>query len=161
LFTSPSLPFADLLLLPSVAGLTHGTLVSLYNRTKTYTGSTRYLCTSGVQSMFPLSDWSSMAGSSAPRAFAPNNIRDVRFVTKTSSWDAFVVYAVDLDASSATRTPTKPLHPSYPTPPPNAIAVDPNDPKPLFYNETVVLQDIATGVISVCLLRSLFLLSSS
>ncbi|GAA5862954.1 hypothetical protein JCM8547_003632 [Rhodosporidiobolus lusitaniae] len=136
----------------SAAGLTHGTLVSLYNRTKTYTGSTRYLCTSGVQSMFPLSDWGDMAGQNAPRAFAPNDIRDVRFVAKTTSWDAFIIYAVDLDPASAHRQPPTPLHPNYPTPPPSCIPIDLENPKPLYYNEPIVLQDISTGVISPILI---------
>ncbi|GAA5820719.1 hypothetical protein JCM11251_003127 [Rhodosporidiobolus azoricus] len=136
----------------AVAGLTHGTLVSLYNRTKTYTGSTRYLCTSGLQSMFPLTDWSQMVGESAPRAFAPNDIRDVRFTSKSTAWDAFIIYAVDLDPEAASRTPPTPLHETYPKPPPSAIPLDKDDPKPLYYNQTIVLQDLSTGVISPILI---------
>ncbi|GAA5910395.1 hypothetical protein JCM6882_007346 [Rhodosporidiobolus microsporus] len=136
----------------AVAGLTHGTLVSLYNRTKTYTGSTRYLCTSGLQSMFPLTDWTKMVGEGAPRAFAPNDIRDVRFTSKSTAWDAFIIYAVDLDPAAATRPAPEPASPTYPTPPPAAIPIDKDDPKPLYYNQTIVLQDLSTGVISPILI---------
>ncbi|BGP16727.1 hypothetical protein JCM10213_009145 [Rhodosporidiobolus nylandii] len=135
----------------AAAGLTHGTLVSLYNRTRTYAGSTRYLCSSGIQSMFPLTDWHNSAGGEAERTFAPNGIRDVRFSSETTAWDAFVIYAVDIAASSSKEQPI-PLHPSYPRPPPNAVPLDPKKLKPLYYNQTVVLQDLATSVISPVLI---------
>ncbi|GAA5999755.1 hypothetical protein JCM10207_005893 [Rhodosporidiobolus poonsookiae] len=131
----------------STAGLTHGALVSLYNRTKAYSGSTRYLATSGVQSMFPLADWRYAAGPHTPRTFAPNDSNDVRLTAKTNTWDAFVIYAVDLEPIAGRNSPRQP-HPNFPKPPANALPLDPHNPKPLYYNQTVVLQDIATGVAS-------------
>uniref|UniRef100_A0A0K3CDC4 BY PROTMAP: gi/472583079/gb/EMS20733.1/ transcription factor [Rhodosporidium toruloides NP11] gi/647397300/emb/CDR40270.1/ RHTO0S05e00430g1_1 [Rhodosporidium toruloides] n=1 Tax=Rhodotorula toruloides TaxID=5286 RepID=A0A0K3CDC4_RHOTO len=131
-----------------VSGLHHGSLVSLYNRTKTYTGSTRYLCTSGVQSIFPLHDWHSMTSGLRTRSFAPSDARETRFVAKTAAWDAFVVYAVDTEVEPRQQEPPKP---TYPKPPLNAVQFG-EEPKPLYYNQTVVLQDLATGVVSPVLI---------
>ncbi|BGO91886.1 hypothetical protein JCM10020v2_003542 [Rhodotorula toruloides] len=131
-----------------VSGLHHGSLVSLYNRTKTYTGSTRYLCTSGVQSIFPLHDWHSMTSGLRSRSFAPTDARETRFVAKTAAWDAFVVYAVDTEIEPRQQEPP---NPTYPKPPLNAVQFG-EEPKPLCYNQTVVLQDLATGVVSPVLI---------
>ncbi|BGP32579.1 hypothetical protein JCM10296v2_004360 [Rhodotorula toruloides] len=131
-----------------VSGLHHGSLVSLYNRTKTYTGSTRYLCTSGVQSIFPLHDWHSMTSGLRSRSFAPTDARETRFVAKTAAWDAFVVYAVDTEVEPRQQEPP---NPTYPKPPLNAVTFG-EEPKPLYYNQTVVLQDLATGVVSPVLI---------
>ncbi|GAA5857688.1 hypothetical protein JCM1840_000867 [Sporobolomyces johnsonii] len=137
----------------ATAGLTHGSLVALYNRTKTYTGSTRYLCTSGVQSNFPTMDWRTMTGD-AHRPFAPNDSHDVRFVSKTNAWDAFVIYAVDVtlptDGENVVQLPAP--QPGFPRPPVNVIPFDPRNPKALYYNQTVVLQCLATAVVSPVLI---------
>lgn len=135
----------------AVAGLHHGGLVSLYNRTKTYSGSTRYLCTSGISSIFPTQEWQSMAGLHTPRTFAPKDARDVRFVSKTNAWDAFVVYAVDVTGPQISASGNVPgaAQPGFPAPPPNAVPYDPKSQRALYYNQTVVLQDLATGVVSV------------
>ncbi|GJN90934.1 hypothetical protein Rhopal_003948-T1 [Rhodotorula paludigena] len=134
----------------NIAGLHHGGLVSLYNRTKTYSGSTRYLCTSGISSIFPTQEWQSMAGLHTPRTFAPKDARDVRFVSKTNAWDAFVVYAVDVTGPQISASGSVPgaAQPGFPAPPPNAVPYDPKSQRALYYNQTVVLQDLATGVVS-------------
>ncbi|KPV75070.1 uncharacterized protein RHOBADRAFT_53968 [Rhodotorula graminis WP1] len=130
----------------NIAGLNHGSIVSLYNRTKTYSGSTRYLCTSGVASMFPTQQWATMTGGTAQRTFAPD-ARDLRLVSKTSTWDAFVVYAVNIDSEHGRQSTAKP-QPGLPPPPSNALSIDGKIPRSLYYNQTVVLQDLATGVVS-------------
>ncbi|GAA5896744.1 hypothetical protein JCM8208_007074 [Rhodotorula glutinis] len=130
----------------NIAGLNHGSIVSLYNRTKTYSGSTRYLCTSGVASMFPTQQWATMTGGTAQRTFAPD-ARDLRLVSKTSTWDAFVVYAVNIDGEHGRQSTAKP-QPGFPPPPSNALSIDGKIPRSLYYNQTVVLQDLATGVVS-------------
>ncbi|GAA5958315.1 hypothetical protein JCM21900_001349 [Sporobolomyces salmonicolor] len=137
----------------ATAGLTHGSLVALYNRTKTYTGSTRYLCTSGVHSNFPTMDWRAMTGD-AHRPFAPNDSLDIRFVSKTNAWDAFVIYAVDVslptDGENVVQLPAP--QPGFPRPPVNVIPFDPRNTKALYYNQTVVLQCLATAVVSPVLI---------
>ncbi|GAA6056291.1 hypothetical protein JCM3770_006760 [Rhodotorula araucariae] len=129
----------------NIAGLSHGGLVSLYNRTKTYSGSTRYLCTSGVSSIFPSQEWASMTGGSA-RSFAPD-ARDLRLVSKTNAWDAFIVYAATTNKPSRGRA-TVSAKPGFPAPPPNALPLDLKRQRSLYYNQTIVLQDLATGFIS-------------
>ncbi|BGP48664.1 hypothetical protein JCM10450v2_004540 [Rhodotorula kratochvilovae] len=129
----------------NIAGLSHGSLVSLYNRTKTYSGSTRYLCTSGISSMFPTQEWESMTGGQ-PRSFAPD-ARDLRLVSKTNAWDAWIVYAATV-TEPPTGQSTASAQPGFPPPPPNALPLDPKSQRSLYYNQTVVLQDLATGVVS-------------
>lgn len=88
------------------------------------------------------------------RSFAPTDARETRFVAKTAAWDAFVVYAVDTEIEPRQQEPP---NPTYPKPPLNAVQFG-EEPKPLCYNQTVVLQDLATGVVSV---RSVILLPPS
>ncbi|GAA5969080.1 hypothetical protein JCM3765_003430 [Sporobolomyces pararoseus] len=136
-----------------VAGLNHGSLVALFNRAKAGSGSTRYLCTSGPQANFPTTDWKSMT-SNAPRPFAPNDTSDVRFVSKTHSWDAFIVYVVDLSIPTSGEGYIQLPAPQqgYPKPPLNVVPVDTRNPQALYYNQPVVLQCLATGVVSPVLI---------
>jgi len=143
------------LLLFAAAGLTHGGLVALFNRAKAGSGSTRYLCTSGPQSNFPSTDWRNMT-SNAPRPFAPNDTSDVRFISKTNSWDAFIIYTVDLSLPTAGESLIQLPAPQqgYPKPPLNIVPVDTRKPQALYYNQPVVLQCLATGVVSVSIVRN-------
>ncbi|GAA5874429.1 hypothetical protein JCM16303_005851 [Sporobolomyces ruberrimus] len=135
------------------AGLVHGGLVALFNRAKAGSGSTRYLCTSGPQANFPTTDWKTMT-SNAPRPFAPNDTSDVRFISKTHSWDAFVIYTVDLSipASGEGFIQLPAPQQGYPKPPLNIVPVDTRKPQALYYNQPVVLQCLATGVVSPVLI---------
>ncbi|GAA5940802.1 uncharacterized protein JCM15063_000882 [Sporobolomyces koalae] len=139
------------------AGLNHGSLVALYNRAKAGSGSTRYLATSGPQTNFPSTDWKHMT-SNAPQPYAPNDTADVRFISKTQSWDPFLIYTVDLSISSAGEAAIQlpaPQH-GYPKPPLNANPVDLRKAQALYYNQPVVLQCLATGVVSpVLILRKI------
>lgn len=103
--------------------------------------------------MFPTQQWVSMTGGSAQRTFAPDS-RDVRLVSKTSVWDAFVVYAANIDSEPGRQSSVTP-QPGFPPPPSNALPVDAKIQRSLYYNQTVVLQDLATGVVSVRLARHL------
>ncbi|GAA5979706.1 hypothetical protein JCM5350_003822 [Sporobolomyces pararoseus] len=136
-----------------VAGLNHGSLVALFNRAKAGSGSTRYLCTSGPQANFPTTDWKTMT-SNAPRPFAPNDTSDVRFVSKTHSWDAFIIYVVDLTIPTSGEGYIQLPAPQqgYPKPPLNVVPVDIRKPQALYYNQPVVLQCLATGVVSPVLI---------
>ncbi|GAA6023559.1 hypothetical protein JCM11491_005344 [Sporobolomyces phaffii] len=135
------------------AGLVHGGLVALFNRAKAGSGSTRYLCTSGPQANFPTTDWKMMTGN-APRPFAPNDTSDVRFISKTHSWDAFIVYTVDLTVPASGEGVIQLPAPQqgYPKPPLNIVPVDMRKPQALYYNQPVVLQCLATGVVSPVLI---------
>jgi len=97
--------------------------------------------------MFPTQQWAAMTGGTAQRTFAPD-ARDLRLVSKTSTWDAFVVYAVNVDGEHGRQSTAKP-QPGFPPPPSNALSIDGKIPRSLYYNQTVVLQDLATGVVSV------------
>jgi len=69
--------------------------------------------------------------------------------------DPFVMYIVDAEkpAGGMDVPPPPPLHPDYPSPPPNAIPFMNNGtPIPIYYNQTVVLQCLTSGVVSPVLI---------
>ncbi|KAL8279536.1 hypothetical protein RQP46_008098 [Phenoliferia psychrophenolica] len=129
--------------------LVHGDLVSLYNRIKSQTASTRFLGVSGNHSSFPTMDWRSMTGGQA-RPFAPKDAHATTFVARTGRWDAFVIYAVDLNLPTLDpdMVPAAAPFPGYPRPPVNAIPFDPAKEKKIYYNMPIVLQCLSTAVVS-------------
>lgn len=123
-----------------------------YSRlTKTYaeTVSTRFLCTSGIASSFPLWDWQTMSGTKEMPL--GDDDQATTFAAKTSAWDSFVIYAVDprksgtLEDGYGQESPVKGL----PRSPPHALPLPPSGfPVPIYYNQTIVLQCINTAVVS-------------
>ncbi|CAO3600791.1 unnamed protein product [Absidia cylindrospora] len=118
----------------------HGTTVSLFNRIRSQTVSTKYLGVSNGES-------SSSSG---------NDNTGACFVARTSSWDPFVIWIVDTSRSpelASTTQPTMhhhPLNPDFPPPPAIALqsGLSPQDPVALHYNQPVVLQCVSTGLVS-------------
>lgn len=112
------------------------------------TVSTKYLCVSGPSATFPAWDWKRMSGHEA-KPFASED--QTCFIARTSAWDPFIVYAVDPHRPSAAADslppPPSPIA-GYPRPPINALPVNPAAPTPIYYNQPIVLQCLATGVIS-------------
>lgn len=77
------------------------------------------------------------------------------FIARTASWDPFVLYIVDVNKPSGgiDAPPPPPPQPEYPSPPPNAIAFTNNGSQiPVYYNQTVVLQCLTSGVVSPVLI---------
>jgi recombining binding protein (suppressor of hairless) len=70
------------------------------------------------------------------------------------SADAFVLYIVDVNhASNGGESLLPPPQPDFPSPPPNAISYTNNgSPIPVYYNQTVVLQCLTSGVVSPVLI---------
>jgi recombining binding protein (suppressor of hairless) len=69
--------------------------------------------------------------------------------------DPFVMYIVDVNkpGGAIDAPPPPPPHPDYPSPPPNAIPFMNNgSPIPIYYNQTVVLQCLTSGVVSPVLI---------
>ncbi|TFY67914.1 hypothetical protein EVJ58_g1334 [Rhodofomes roseus] len=67
----------------------------------------------------------------------------------------FIVYIVDVNkpAGGVDSPPPPPLFPEYPSPPPNAIPFTNNGSQiPVYYNQTVVLQCLTSGVVSPVLI---------
>lgn len=65
------------------------------------------------------------------------------------------MYIVDVNkpAGGVDAPPPPPLQPDYPSPPPNAIAFTNNGSQiPIYYNQTVVLQCLVSGVVSPVLI---------
>ncbi|KAI9315166.1 hypothetical protein BX666DRAFT_2028747 [Dichotomocladium elegans] len=113
----------------------HGTTISLFNRIRSQTVSTKYL---GVST-----------GDQTKRG---TNTNGTCFVARTGSWDPFVIWIVDTSRTPDISTaPLKhhPANPSYPPPPAIAMQIDSSQqPLAIHYNQAVVLQCVTTGLVS-------------
>ncbi|CAO3695381.1 unnamed protein product [Rhizopus stolonifer] len=105
----------------------HGTTISLFNRIRSQTVSTKYL------------------GVSTNQLDSSNG---TCFVSRTGTWDPFVIWIVDTSCTS--ENINKPKHnstnPDYPPSP--AIALQSYSPLAIHYNQPVVLQCVTTGLVS-------------
>ncbi|PLW15418.1 hypothetical protein PCANC_17933 [Puccinia coronata f. sp. avenae] len=128
----------------------HGTTIALFNRLRSQTVSTKYLCVSGPSASFPAGDWRAMSGMEE-KPFAPREDATC-FVARTSAWDPFIIYLVDPSKPATVAdnvAPAYPPPPGYPRAPSNALPVSPNGgPIPIYYNQPVVLQCLSTAVVS-------------
>ncbi|KAG8950977.1 hypothetical protein FRC03_012676 [Tulasnella sp. 419] len=125
--------------------INHGSTVSLFHRLRSQTVSTKYLCVSGSSAAYKGSDGQPLPGVDRTKTTAPPS-----FIAKTACWDSFVIYIIDVNKPTGPDSvPPPPPHPDYPSPPPNAIPYNNNGMyTPIYYNQTVVLQCLVSGVVS-------------
>ncbi|KAF7722750.1 hypothetical protein EC973_002734 [Apophysomyces ossiformis] len=129
----------------------HGTTVSLFNRIRSQTVSTKYLGVSTTSS-------SPFAFPGNPQSSTSSN-DSTCFVARTGSWDPFVIWIVDTtrapgDAKEGESPEDYIGHGVYtrstPYPPPPAIALKntTNQLVSIHYNQHIVLQCLTTGLVS-------------
>lgn len=127
----------------------HGTTVSLFNRIRSQTVSTKYL---GVSSSSPFSFPGQPFQGGTPG-------EGTCFVARTTCWDPFVIWVVDTTRSPSdakeSDTPEdfigrNAYTRNIPYPPPPAIALKNKTSQliPIHYNQHVVLQCLTTGLVS-------------
>lgn len=131
----------------------HGTTISLFNRIRSQTVSTKYLCVSNGSAF-------AVPGFQLP-ALNGQSDAGTCFVARTSGWDPFVIWIVD-----TTRAPNENQQESerpedyvgnplflnrginYPPPPAIALKNTTDQPIPIHYNQHIVLQCLTTGLVS-------------
>lgn len=136
----------------------HGSVVSLFNRIRSQTVSTKYLGVSnGTDSAFGFPG--------QPQTDQSKTNDGTCFVARTTSWDPFVIWLVDTSTASSEQQQQqgttsishaedyighRAFKPSVNYPPPPAIALRNTTQQPLaiHYNQHVVLQCLTTGLVS-------------
>ncbi|KZO98837.1 beta-trefoil [Calocera viscosa TUFC12733] len=119
----------------------HGSTVALFHRLRAQTVSTKYLCVAGAGANLRGSDGRPVLGSKL-------DDQQPAFVARTSTWDTFIIYIVDVNLKDdGTQTHRSQSLPDYPAPPPAALQ-GLNSQTPIYYNQTVVLQCLLSGVVS-------------
>ncbi|KAI8886164.1 LAG1-DNAbind-domain-containing protein [Backusella circina FSU 941] len=136
----------------------HGTTVSLFNRIRSQTVSTKYL---GVSSTNGEASSFEYPGRLQNQKNNTNNNSDTCFVARTGNWDPFIVWIIDPSQEKVTEetnatsradeyigcpsiVPTIP----YPNPPTIALKNKTKQPLAIRYNQHIVLQCLTTGLVS-------------
>ncbi|CED85029.1 p53-like transcription factor, DNA-binding [Phaffia rhodozyma] len=129
--------------------LTHGSLLSLYQRHRSQASLTRYLCMSDCTSWILATDGSNLCPDEGlKRRESRNLLHPIMFMAKPDVWNAYIIWKVNTQRPSP-ATPSFPMPElDWPAPPEEAIPFNPSKPKPIRYNNTIMLQCPQSGALS-------------
>ncbi|CAG8531026.1 6847_t:CDS:2 [Diversispora eburnea] len=125
----------------------HGTTISLFNRIRSQTVSTKYLGVSMQNANQTFGPWNYGSNHISPN---PNEQPHPCFVARTGSWDPFIIWIVDPNyvKGKDDHSSQQSSNPNFPRPPPAAIKSTSGNPIPIHYNQPIVLQCLTTGMTS-------------
>lgn len=136
----------------------HGTTVSLFNRIRSQTVSTKYLGVQCGNAAFTVPGYNETGGGTGDK-------EGTCFVARTTSWDPFVIWIVDTTRSPGEMQQQENESPevyigggassithnsniAYPPPPAIAMKNTSDQPLAIHYNQHIVLQCLTTGLVS-------------
>lgn len=123
----------------------NGSLISLYNRSRSQTSSTRYLTVTGIKPIWPTGSDHKLVNEDENGN--EDNLKDATFTPNPTYWDPFIIWLYDSSQDESNPPPKVPE--TWPKPPPGVLGSNiMHESNCIRGNSIVVLQSLAHGVVS-------------